>query len=425
MEVYVDDMLIKSKEEFAHLDDLKETFATLKTHQMRLNPSKCVFGVASGKFLGFMVSQRGIEANPEKVRAIIDMTSPRTIKEVQKLTGRIAALNRFVTKATDKCLPFFKTLKQAFAWTDECEAALQELKRYLSSPPLLSPSKEGENLYLYLAVSASAVSAALIREEGMKQLLVYYVSQAFQGAESRTAIKAQAIANFIVEFTLPDEERITDEVNRWIIQTDATNNEAEYEGILTGLRLGKALRAKNLLIQNDSKLVIRQIRGEYEAKEERMQKYLRLTKHLTREFDAVEFVQTPRSQNMGANEVSKLASLRKEESSTDLTMEIQKHPSIEEVSTFTIQSANSWTTPIMSFLHSLRTKKKVDTVEIVKKCDKCQRYGNVQRLPAEKLTNISSSWPFAQWGIDIIGPLPQGRSSQSGGIKRLSNKISS
>ena len=107
----MDDMLVKSKEELAHLDDLKETFATLKAHQMRLNPNKYVFGVASGKFLGFMVSQRGIEANPEKVRAIIDMTSPRTVKEVQKLTRRIAALNRFVSRATDKCLPFFKTLK--------------------------------------------------------------------------------------------------------------------------------------------------------------------------------------------------------------------------------------------------------------------------------------------------------------------------
>ena len=123
MEVYVDDMLVKSKEELTHLDDLEETFATLKKHQMKLNPSKCVFGVASGKFLGFMVSQRGIEANPEKVRAIIDMASPKTVKDVQKLTGRIAALNRFVSRATDKCLPFFKTLKQAFAWTDECEAA--------------------------------------------------------------------------------------------------------------------------------------------------------------------------------------------------------------------------------------------------------------------------------------------------------------
>ena len=81
---------------------------------MKLNPSKCFFGVASGKFLGFMVSQRGIEANSEKVQAIINMVSPRTVEEVQKLTGRIVALNRFVSRATDKCLPFFKTLKQAF-----------------------------------------------------------------------------------------------------------------------------------------------------------------------------------------------------------------------------------------------------------------------------------------------------------------------
>ena len=151
---------------------------------MKLNPSKCVFGVASGKFLGFMVSQRGIEANPEKVQAIINMASPRIVKEVQKLTGRITALNRFVSKATDKCLPFFKTLKQAFTWTDECEEAFQDLKRYLSNPTFLSPSKEGENLYLYLAVSTTTVSAALIREEAKKQLPVYYVSQAFQWAES-------------------------------------------------------------------------------------------------------------------------------------------------------------------------------------------------------------------------------------------------
>ena len=148
MEVYVDDMLVKSKEELTHLDDLREMFATLKQYQMKLNPSKCVFGVASGKFLGFMVSQRGIEANPEKVQATINMVSPRTVKEVQKLIGRIAALNRFVSRATNKCLPFFKTLKRAFAWTDECEATFQELKCYLSNPPLLSSSKGGKT-YTY------------------------------------------------------------------------------------------------------------------------------------------------------------------------------------------------------------------------------------------------------------------------------------
>ena len=97
----------------------------------------------------------------------------------------MAALKKFVSKVTDKCLPFFKTLKQAFAWTNECEKAFQELKQYLRNPPLLSSSKEGENLYLYLAVLATAVSAALIREEDRKRLLVYYVSQAFQGAEAK------------------------------------------------------------------------------------------------------------------------------------------------------------------------------------------------------------------------------------------------
>ena len=112
IEVYVDDMLVKSKKD--HLDDLKETFNTLRQYSIKLNSSKCAFGVSSGKFLGFMVSQRGIEANTEKVRAILEMSSPKTIKEVQSLTGRVAAFNRFVSRAMDKCLPFFKTLKRAF-----------------------------------------------------------------------------------------------------------------------------------------------------------------------------------------------------------------------------------------------------------------------------------------------------------------------
>ena len=158
MEVYVDDMLIKSKEELAHLDDLKETFATFRQYHMKLNLGKCAFGVVSGKFLGFMVSQREIEANLEKVRAILEMTSPKTVKEFQKLTRRIVALNRFVYRVMKKCLPFFKTLKQAFAWTDEYEIFFHELKCYLCNPPLLSPTKEGENFYLYLAVSATTVS---------------------------------------------------------------------------------------------------------------------------------------------------------------------------------------------------------------------------------------------------------------------------
>ena len=94
VEVYVDNMLLKTQDEGIHLDDLQETFDTLRQYNMKLNPSKCAFGVSSGKFLGFMVSHRGIEANPDKIQALLDMKPPQSVNEVQLLTGRVAALNR-------------------------------------------------------------------------------------------------------------------------------------------------------------------------------------------------------------------------------------------------------------------------------------------------------------------------------------------
>ena len=120
VQVYVDDMLVKSLRENDHLNDLRETFDTLRSYNMKLNPSKCMFGVTAGKFLGFMVSQRGIEVNPEKVRALMKLEPPRMVKVVQSLNGKIAAINRFISKATDKCLPFFHTLRKLFEWMDEC-----------------------------------------------------------------------------------------------------------------------------------------------------------------------------------------------------------------------------------------------------------------------------------------------------------------
>ena len=130
----------------------------------------------------------------------------------------------------------------------------------------------------------------------------------------------------------------------------AINNKDEYEGILTGLRLRKALGATNLLIQSDSKLVIGQIKGDYEVKEERIQKYVRLTRHLTQEFDKVESAQIPKSQNMTADEVSKLASSEEKGISTNLEMEVQRHPSIEEMPMFAVQRVSSWMTLIMAFI---------------------------------------------------------------------------
>ena len=158
------------------MDDLRETFDTLCFYNMKLNPSKCAFRVLAGKFLGFMVSQRGIEVNPDKFHAIMEMTPPRNAKEVQSLNSKVAALNRFMLRATDKCLPFFRTLKKSFEWTAECQQAFEDLKAYLSSPPLLSPSKPREELFVYLAISSAIVSAALVREEDKVQKPVYYTS---------------------------------------------------------------------------------------------------------------------------------------------------------------------------------------------------------------------------------------------------------
>ena len=120
VQVYVDDMLVKSLHENNHLDDLQETFNTFRSYNMKLNPSKCVFRVTTGKFLGFMVSHRGIEVNSEKVRAIMELEPLRTVKEVQILNGKIPVLNRFISRGMDKCLPFFRTLRKSFKWTDEC-----------------------------------------------------------------------------------------------------------------------------------------------------------------------------------------------------------------------------------------------------------------------------------------------------------------
>ena len=114
------------------MKDLGEIFDTLRSYNMKLNPGKCAFEVTTGKFIGFMVSQRGIEANPNKIRAIIEMAPPRNVKEVQSLNGKIAAL--------DKCLPFFCMLKKYFKWTTECQQAFEDLKTYLPSLLLLSPS---------------------------------------------------------------------------------------------------------------------------------------------------------------------------------------------------------------------------------------------------------------------------------------------
>ena len=160
MEVYIDDMLVKSVKVELHTAHLAESFQVLKNYNMKLNLTKCAFGVSPRKFLGFIVNSRGIEANPDKIKAELDMQPPSNTKESQCLYGRIAALYRFVSRSSDKCRPFFQVLKKAFHWDAQCEEAFSVLKTYLSSPPVLVSPSEGELLTLYLAASDFSTSAA-------------------------------------------------------------------------------------------------------------------------------------------------------------------------------------------------------------------------------------------------------------------------
>ncbi|GJS24630.1 reverse transcriptase domain-containing protein [Tanacetum coccineum] len=145
LEVYVDDMVIKNKAEKDMLADIAETFDNLRRINMKVNPKKCSFGVEEGKFLGYMVTSEGIRANPAKTRDITEMKSPRTWGEMQSLSGRLAALNRFLARSAERSLPFFETLKnitkenkEDYRWTEEAEKAFQELKKTILSLPTLA-----------------------------------------------------------------------------------------------------------------------------------------------------------------------------------------------------------------------------------------------------------------------------------------------
>src|ERR671932_23744 len=156
VEAYVDDIVIKSNDETRLLEDISETFASLRRVNMKLNPAKCSFGLEEGKFLGHIITPRGIKANPKKIQAIEAMTSPRSKKEVQSLNGKLAALSCFLSKAADRALPFFKVLKgclgkKDFVWTTEAETVFLEMKKFLLELPTLTapiPGMHRENFEL-------------------------------------------------------------------------------------------------------------------------------------------------------------------------------------------------------------------------------------------------------------------------------------
>jgi len=197
LEVYMDDMIVKSQQEVDHAAHLKRVFEQTRKYNMRLDPEKCTFGVQPGKFLGFYLTEKGIEANPDKCQEFTKLPTPYSKKCIQTLNDMLTALSRFVAKSAQHALSFFKLLRKEtrFEWTDECEAALKHLKETLSAPLVLSQPDQGEVLYLYLYVSSDVVSAVLIRETPEGQKPVYFTNKALLGPETRyQKIKKVALA---------------------------------------------------------------------------------------------------------------------------------------------------------------------------------------------------------------------------------------
>ncbi|GAU42123.1 hypothetical protein TSUD_350970 [Trifolium subterraneum] len=521
LEVYMDDMIVKSEEELDHTIHLKRVFDQARKFNMRFNPEKCTFGVKAGKFLGFYLTERGIEVNPDKCKAFFDYPTPKSKKSIQTLNGMLTSMARFVAKSAQHALPLFKLLRKetTFEWTEECEGALQHLKRALSKPPVLTRPVEGEKLYLYLAVASEAISAVLIREtEQGRSLFTLMLKWSLEltefdiSFESRKALKAQVLADFVAEMTTST----TSEKNKWTIIVDGssnsqgsgasiilengdgvlievslglsfptTNNQAEYEAFLAGLRLAEDMGAEEIKIFTDSQLVASQVSGEYQTKEERLLEYLNLIKTKLAKFKETEVKHVPREHNARADVLSKLASTRRKKvGNQSLIQETLTKPSIEkaaEVMHVYAIDDQSWMAPVYNFLKSnilpadakeaTKIRKRVcsyvllddklyrrgfsipllkcveearvefilqeihegingqhiggrslarktlragyywptmqnDAKDHVLKCDKCQRHGDMHIASANELKTLISPWPFAWWGMDILGPFP-------------------
>ncbi|XP_022851528.1 uncharacterized protein LOC111373252 [Olea europaea var. sylvestris] len=419
IEAYVDDMVVKSKQVDDHITDLEEMFSTLRKYNMKLNPTKCAFGVASGKFLGFMITNRIIEANPDKIQALVSMEAPKSKKDIQKLTGRVVALNRFISRAADKCFPFFKVLRghKSFEWNDECDLAFQQLKQTLAVPPVLAKPEPGDTLFLYLAVSQNALALALIvtarklRQYFQSHPIIVLTNQPLKHIlqrldvsgrllkwaielgefdiefKPRPSIKAQALADFIAELTPKTErpgvkngstasktweifvdgasnssgsgagiiiispDKITEVQCALRFEFEATNNEAEYEAVVITLKLARNLELEHIRVFSDSQLVVGQIEGSFEGKDEKISSYCLKVHDLQRQFTSCEILKIARADNSKADALSRLVFMRIDGLDRTVNIKIVTESSINmKLSVMNIDHEPSWIDPIVEYI---------------------------------------------------------------------------
>ena len=188
VEVYVDDMIVKSKDRESHTINLRKFFERIKEYRLRLNPQKYTFEVTARKLLGFLVSDRGIKVDPSKIKAILEMPPPRSEKEIRGLLGRLQYISRFIAKLTSTCEPIFKLLRknEPHTWNDECQKAFELIKEYLLHLPILVPPQHGKSLLLYLSIIGDTVGSMFAQEDDNKnERAIYYLSKRFHDYETR------------------------------------------------------------------------------------------------------------------------------------------------------------------------------------------------------------------------------------------------
>ncbi|XP_024164073.1 uncharacterized protein LOC112171063 [Rosa chinensis] len=372
MEVYVDDMLVKSLTPEDHVANLSIVFTIILRNGMRLNPQKCIFRVEVGKFLRYIISHRGIEANPEKVQAILDMVSPTYRNEHVEM----------------------------IVWTAEHEAAFLGLKSNLSEVPLLYKPVPGEMLYLYLVASSTAVSSVLIRKDSDCEYPVYYTGKGYTGAESRypdierVALALLKTSGAGILLISPDEQ-VYEYALKFAFK--ASNNAAEYEALIAGLQIAQELGVQHLSIFSDSQLVVNQVSGNFEAKEPHMSSYQALARALVQRFTSYIFTQIPRAKKDKADALAKLASTSPNPTYGATRVEILAGPSTSKMVSeiFAVDHTASWMDPILRYM-----------VDDLTPDDKVEARRLQLRVPPIALSILLAPWPFCQWDLDLIGKLP-------------------
>jgi hypothetical protein len=189
VEIYIDDVVVKSKGHKEHLDDLRKALECTRKHGLKMNPNKCAFGVSVGSFLGYLIHERGIEVGQKSISAIDKIEAPSNKKELQSLIGKINFIRRFISNLFERIQPFTPLLKlkadQKFIWGEEKQKALDNIKQYLKSPPVLMPPQDKKPFKLYLSANERAIGSALVQEFEGKERVIYFVSRRLLDAETR------------------------------------------------------------------------------------------------------------------------------------------------------------------------------------------------------------------------------------------------